>query len=239
MFFDARRRFEQQRPNEYVRGLLAQYGNHGKPMQLNKPTYFQALEAANFRQRELEEMRLVKQRAQALEAQLQQSRKDARILAQFARQFLGQSPNDHGRGRQPHNGHTRGTPALLPKSNPTDADDARGAQEINSRQTAEEDVPSVAAALLQMTFFEICTVISARSVKAHYNLSRGNYKANKEAAVEWVVDFISSNGLNSFGVNGTAAFTMKGATQDDLADSLLLLLYYLDTYSNQLTSNDE
>jgi hypothetical protein len=94
-------------------------------------------------------------------------------------------------------------------------------------------------ALLQMAFFEICTVISARSVKAHYNLSRGNYKANKEAAVEWVVDFISSNGLTSFGVNGTAAFTMKGAKQDDLADSLLLLLYYLDTYSNQLTSNDE
>jgi len=130
MFFDARRRFEQKRPNEYVRGLLAQYGNHGKPMQLNKPTYFQAQEAANFRLRELEEMRLVKQRAQALEAQLQQSRRDASILAQFARQFLGQSPNDHGRGHQPHNGHTRGTPALLPKSNPTDADDARGAQEI-------------------------------------------------------------------------------------------------------------
>jgi hypothetical protein len=91
-------------------------------------------------------------------------------------------------------------------------------------------------ALLQQAFFEICTVISARSVKAHYNLSMGNYKANKEAAVEWADDFTTNN-LTSFGVNGTAAYNVKGAKQDDLADSLLLLLYYLDTYSNQLTSD--
>ena len=93
-------------------------------------------------------------------------------------------------------------------------------------------------ALLQQTFFEVCTVISARSVKAHYNLSRGNYKANKEAAVEWAYDFTTNN-LTTFGVNGAAAFNVKGAKQDDLADSLLLLLCYLDTYSNQLSSNDE
>ena len=93
-------------------------------------------------------------------------------------------------------------------------------------------------ALLQTTFFDICTVISARSVKAHYNLSRGSYRANKEAAVEWVSDFTTNN-LTSFGLNGAAAFNLKGAKKDDLADSLLLLLYYLDTYSNQLSSNDE
>ena len=93
-------------------------------------------------------------------------------------------------------------------------------------------------ALLQQAFFEVCTVISARSVKAHYNLSMGNYKANKEAAVDWAETFARNN-FTSFGANGTAAFNAKGAKRDDLADSLLLLLYYLDTYSNQLTSNDE
>ena len=96
----------------------------------------------------------------------------------------------------------------------------------------------IVEALLQSTFFDICTVISARCVKAHYNLSRGNYRANKEAAVEWVDEFTTNN-LASFGLNGTAAYHMKGAKKDDLADSLLLLLYYLDTYSNQLSSNDE
>ena len=48
-------------------------------------------------------------------------------------------------------------------------------------------------ALLQQAFFEICTVISARSVKAHYNLSMGNYKANKEAAVDWAETFVRNN----------------------------------------------
>ena len=38
-------------------------------------------------------------------------------------------------------------------------------------------------------------------------------------------------------MNATAAFDAKGAKRDDLADSLLLLLYYLDTYSNQLSSD--
>ena len=59
--------------------------------------------------------------------------------------------------------------------------------------------------------------------------SRGNYKANKEAAVEWVDEFTTNN-LASFGLNGTAAFNMKGAKKDDLADSLLLLLYYFIVY---------
>jgi hypothetical protein len=92
-------------------------------------------------------------------------------------------------------------------------------------------------ALLQSTFFDICTVISARSIKVHYNLSRGNYRLNKQAAVEWVETFVNNNMGIAFGVNATAAFDAKGAKRDDLADSLLLLLYYLDTYSNQLSSD--
>ena len=134
MFFDARSRFDQKRPNEYVRGLLAQYGDRGKPMQLNRTSHFNALDAAAFRQRELEEMTYAKQRAETLEAQLGQSRKDAWILAQYAQQFLGQSRDARGGGgdHERHNGHTNGDPVLLPKGRPSDAHDARGAQEINS-----------------------------------------------------------------------------------------------------------
>jgi hypothetical protein len=48
MFFEARDRFAQQRPNEYVRGLLSQYGNRGKPMQLNRPTHADHQRAMEF-----------------------------------------------------------------------------------------------------------------------------------------------------------------------------------------------
>lgn len=132
MFFEARERFAQQRPNEYVRGLLSQYGNHGKPVQLPKaPSHTDALQAAQFRQRELEQLKYATERAKALEAQLRQSRKDARILAQYAQQFLGKSANDRRRDRPP-DGHTRSAPVLHTASRPTDADNAHGPQEINS-----------------------------------------------------------------------------------------------------------
>ena len=141
MFFDARSRFDQKRPNEYVRGLLSQYGDRGKPIQLNRPSHFNAHEAAAFRQRELEEMAYAKQRAVALEAQLRQSRSDGRILAHYAQQFLGQSRGDArggGGGRKPDDGHINGAPVLLPEGHPTDAHDARRAQEINSSPIAED-----------------------------------------------------------------------------------------------------
>lgn len=141
MFFDARSRFDQKRPNEYVRGLLAQYGDRGKPVQLKRPSHFDAQEAAAFRQRELEEMKYAKRRAEALEKQLLQSRKDARILAHYAQQFLGQSRGDArggGGGRELDNGHINGAPVLLPKGDSSDAHDARRAQEINSGPTTSD-----------------------------------------------------------------------------------------------------
>lgn len=142
MFFDARSRFDQKRPNEYVRGLLSQYGDRGKPMQLNRSSHFNAQEAAAFRQRELEEMAYAKQRAVALEAQLRQSRSDGRILAHYAQQFLGQSRGDargSGGGHELDDDHINGAPVLLPKGHPPDAHDARRAQEINSSPIAEDD----------------------------------------------------------------------------------------------------
>jgi hypothetical protein len=146
MFFDARDRFEQKRPNEYVRGLLSQYGDHGKPMQLNRPSHSDARQAKAFRQRELEEMRYAKQRTEELEAQLAQSRNDSLILARFAKQFLAKPTNARGRGhdRELNDGHTGGAPVLLPKNHPPDADDALGTQEINSSPIPEDDGAGVA-----------------------------------------------------------------------------------------------
>ena len=68
----------------------------------------------------------------------------------------------------------------------------------------------------------------------HYNLSTKNYRANKQRAVDWAKLFVLHNtdvfqdGLKQF---------RDAEKQDDLADALILLLYYLDTYSNQLTAS--
>lgn len=90
----------------------------------------------------------------------------------------------------------------------------------------------VIEALLQHSFWGKCTVVSPRSVKAHYYLSMNNYRENKQAAVRFVDSFVHNNP----GVLGPL-HTDKwrtAAKKDDLADALLLVLYYLDTYSNQL-----
>ena len=91
-------------------------------------------------------------------------------------------------------------------------------------------------AVIQTLFFNICTVINARSVKAHYGLGTKNYRMNKQRAIQWVEKFVSSN-PNAFMPGVTGNFEQK-QKKDDLADSLLLITYYLDTYSNQLSADD-
>jgi len=90
-------------------------------------------------------------------------------------------------------------------------------------------------AVLQCMFYDRCVVVSARSVKMHYDLSTRNYKANKEAAVEWASRFVQNNA--SVFAEGLLSRFRSLKKRDDMADSLLLLMYYLDTYSNQLTTH--
>lgn len=88
--------------------------------------------------------------------------------------------------------------------------------------------------VLQSMFFDTCHVINARCVKAHYGIGTKNYRMNKQRAVQWVEQFVKGNEV-AFNPGVTGAFT-KQQKRDDLADSLLLITYYLDTYSNQLNS---
>jgi len=88
----------------------------------------------------------------------------------------------------------------------------------------------IVESILQTLFFDQCVIINARSVKAHYNLGTKNYRMNKERAVEWVTDFVCSN-PTAFNIGVTSAFEQQNK-KDDLADSLLLITYYLNTYSN-------
>tara|TARA_Y100000768_G_scaffold36748_1_gene24014 strand:- start:1585 stop:2094 length:510 start_codon:yes stop_codon:yes gene_type:complete len=86
--------------------------------------------------------------------------------------------------------------------------------------------------VLQTLFFDRCVVISPRSVKAHYGLSTRNYRANKVKAVEWAQLFVANN--PTIFANSTSDTFVGSRKKDDLADSLLLVMYYLDTYSNQI-----
>tara|TARA_Y100001972_G_scaffold118034_1_gene157699 strand:- start:2822 stop:3334 length:513 start_codon:yes stop_codon:yes gene_type:complete len=90
-------------------------------------------------------------------------------------------------------------------------------------------------AVLQCMFFERCVVINARCVKMHYGLSTRNYRANKAKAVEWATAFVQNN--DSCFAPHVADIYARGKKQDDLADALLLVMYYLDTYSNQMSSS--
>lgn len=86
-------------------------------------------------------------------------------------------------------------------------------------------------ALLQSTFYDRCLIISAHSVKKQYDLSTNNYRGNKLKAVEFMTAFSQRN-PTVFAEGVLQALDTR--KKDDLADSFLLALYYLDTYSNQL-----
>lgn len=92
----------------------------------------------------------------------------------------------------------------------------------------------VIEALLQYIFVTRCVVVSPRSVKVHYDIGCRNYRANKQKAVRWAKAFCLRN-PTAF-ASGLDALISKAKKADDLADSLLLLMYYLDTYSNQMTT---
>lgn len=91
-------------------------------------------------------------------------------------------------------------------------------------------------AILQTMFFDRCVVINARCVKLHYGIGTRNYKANKAKAVEWAKSFVGNNPHSFATIDGqsVAMRFQNGSKQDDLADALLMVMYYLDTYSNQV-----
>ena len=86
--------------------------------------------------------------------------------------------------------------------------------------------------VIQSMFYDVTIVISARSIKMHYHIGCNNYRANKQKAVKWAREFCLHN-PHAFATD-IARVLARSKKADDLADSLLLLLYYLDTYSNQL-----
>lgn len=96
----------------------------------------------------------------------------------------------------------------------------------------------IVEAVIQTLFFDRCVIINARSVKAHYNLGTKNYRMNKQRAILWADMFVANN-PNAFANGVMERFSTASDKRDDLADALLLVTYYLDTYSNQLSSVED
>ena len=71
----------------------------------------------------------------------------------------------------------------------------------------------------------------AQIVKMHFQLNTGNYKSNKRAAVDYIARQFMDADISMLR-NCTEMFLVwtRESKQDDLADSLLMIIYYLDTY---------
>jgi len=75
-------------------------------------------------------------------------------------------------------------------------------------------------ALLHLSYYGKCAVVHARTIKAAYGLSRGEYRLNKLAAVEWV-----TKRLERLDDPWRARFEAS-RKRDDLADSYLLAHFF-------------
>eukprot|EP00965_Chrysotila_dentata_P191072 6174295-Pleurochrysis_carterae.AAC.2 len=91
----------------------------------------------------------------------------------------------------------------------------------------------IVESILHALYFDRCIIVNPKSMKAHYNISTKSYTKNKERAVEWVQEFSSVN--PDVFTRGLLNEFRSYKKQDDLADALILCLYYLDTYSNHMT----
>lgn len=91
--------------------------------------------------------------------------------------------------------------------------------------------------VIQALHYEKCIVVSPRLIKMHYDLSTKTYRGNKIRAIEWATEFATNN-PEAFAAGVTKEYSLA-KKKDDMADALIMVLYYLDTYSDQLNVEDE
>lgn len=89
-------------------------------------------------------------------------------------------------------------------------------------------------AVFESRFFEKCRIIQAQAVKVHFSTCCRDYKKNKKRAVEWLGLHWNSHMIQSSMVNFNdyALAWSREPKKDDLADSMLMMLYFINTYSD-------
>jgi hypothetical protein len=88
-------------------------------------------------------------------------------------------------------------------------------------------------AILHTMFRDRTVIINPKHVKSHYGLSTDSYRNNKKRAVSWATNFVNNN-ATVFDEGALTQFKTP-SKQDDMADALVMLMYYLDSYSNQIS----
>ena len=90
--------------------------------------------------------------------------------------------------------------------------------------------------VLQAMFYDKTLIVHARHVKMHFDLCMRNYRLNKMKAVEFVDNQIKTNNLPFKHTELQHQCWEAEHKKDDLADSMLLALYYCSTYSSNAES---
>ena len=82
--------------------------------------------------------------------------------------------------------------------------------------------------MLHLKFFERVLIVQPRAVKEHYGCATRNYDANKRAAVRWASELVAAE-AELFEPEAVASFDSE-AKQDDMADALMLVCFFRETY---------
>jgi len=82
--------------------------------------------------------------------------------------------------------------------------------------------------MLHLKFFERVLIVQPRALKTHYGCATRNYEQNKRAAVGWASALIAAE-PELFEPAAVASFESE-AKQDDMADALMLVCFFRETY---------
>ena len=88
--------------------------------------------------------------------------------------------------------------------------------------------------MLHLKFYERVLIVQPRAVKKHYGCATRNYEANKRAAVRWASELVAAE-AELFEPEAVASFESE-AKQDDMADALMLVCFFRQTYVGAISS---
>ena len=79
-------------------------------------------------------------------------------------------------------------------------------------------------------FYGRCMVVQAQHVKLHFGLNKRDYRKNKQAAVDFVNEQMEHSEPHIPNLHTWNAHWVQEGKQDDLADALIMLMYYVRTF---------
>ena len=85
-------------------------------------------------------------------------------------------------------------------------------------------------AVVHSLFYGRCLVVQAQHVKLHFGLNKRDYRKNKRAAVDFVNEQMQADEPHIHNLQLWKPHWTTEGKQDDLADAVIMLMYYVRTY---------